>query len=250
MSRTATARTIISDALSTIGVLADGETVNASDGALGLRILNDLIDSYVINDLTMLTIDRVTHLITANQATYTIGPLLADITLDRPVEIENAGVILNFGTSIENEIPLVFLTDDAYAAIRVKNLTNAIPTQIYYSPTIAGGLGTITLYPTPTDAGNYFAIYVNTQTPQFANLSTSLIMAPGYARMFKWNLGLELSPYFAVPSAVIQMVRENAVGSMRDVKRTNVKVMDLSLDPGITGGTGQSGWYNLNTDLP
>jgi hypothetical protein len=250
MSRTATARTIITDALGTIGVAQAGEPLSAEDAILSLRILNDLIDSYVINDLTMLTVDRVTHLITANQATYTIGPVGADIILDRPVEIDNAGVILNFGTTSENEIPLVFLTDDAYAAIRVKNLTNGIPTQIYYSPTIAGGLGTITLYPTPTDAGNYFAIYVNTQTPQFANLSTSLVMAPGYARMFKWNLGLELANYFTVPASVTQIVRENAIGSMKDVKRTNVKVMDLSLDPGITGGTGQSGWYNINTDLP
>jgi hypothetical protein len=248
MSVTATARTIITDALMTIGVTAAGETLSAEDGSLGLRILNDLIDSYVTNDLTMLTIERETHLITANQADYTIGPVGADITLPRPVEIENAGVVLNFNTTSENEIPLVFLTDDAYASIRVKNLTNAIPTQIYYNPTIASGLGTITLYPTPTDSGNYLAIYVTSQIPQFTNLSTSLVMAPGYSRMFKWNLALELCPYFGRP--VDQLVRENAIGSLRDVKRTNVKVMDLSLDPGITGGTGQSGYYNINTDQP
>jgi hypothetical protein len=248
MSVTATARTIITDALMTIGVTAAGETLSAEDGSLGLRILNDLVDSYVIQDLTLLTVDRETHLITANQATYTIGPVGGDITLPRPTEIDNAGVILNFGTSIENEIPLVALTDDAYAAIRVKNLTNAIPTQIYYNPTIAGGLGTILLYPTPTDAGNYLAIYVNNQTPQFTNLSTSVILAPGYSRMFKWNLALELCPYYGRP--VDQLVMQNAVGSLKDVKRTNVKVSDLSLDPGITGGTDKSGWYNINTDQP
>jgi hypothetical protein len=43
---------------------------------------------------------------------------------------------------------------------------------------------------------------------------------------------------------------QNAVGSLKDVKRTNVKVMDLSLDPGITGGTEKSGYYNINTDQP
>jgi hypothetical protein len=248
MSVTATARTIITDALMTIGVTAAGETLSAEDGSLGLRVLNDLIDSYVINDLTMLTVDRNVFPIVANQATYTIGPAGGDITLPRPIEIENAGVILNYNTTTENEIPLVALTDDAYAAIRVKTLTNAIPTQIYYNPTIATGLGTILLYPTPTATGNYCAIYLGSQTAQFTNLSTSLVMAPGYSRMFKWNLALELCPYYGRP--VDQMVMQNAVGSLKDVKRTNVKVSDLSLDPGITGGTDKSGWYNINTDQP
>ena len=248
MSRTITARAIIADALFAITVLGEGESLPAPEGQLGLRLLNDLVDSYATQALTMLTVDRVTHLITANQATYTIGPTSADITLARPVTIDSAGVVLNFGTSTENEIPLLFLTDDAYAAIRTKTLTNAIPTQIYYSPTIADDNGTILLYPEPTDAGNYLALYIATQVDQFTDLNTSVILAPGYARALKYNLAMEFLPYFGRP--VDPTLREAAIASLQDVKRTNVKVSDLSLDPGITGGTFQSGWYNINTDQP
>lgn len=247
MSRTVTARALITDALFAIGVLAEGESLDASLGQLGLRLLNDLVDAYVTQDLTMLTVDRHTHLITANQATYTIGPL-GDIAIPRPTTINNAGVVLNFGTDTENEIPLVFLSDDAYAAIRVKTLTNPIPTQIYYNPTIADGLGTILLYPEPTDTGNYLAIYLPTQVDQFDDLFTEVILAPGYARMFKYTLAMELVTYLGVP--LNPVVEQHALASLKDVKRTNVKVADLSLDPGITGGTNQSGWYNINTDQP
>jgi hypothetical protein len=74
MSRTVTARQLIVDAYGLIGVAADGESLTSDNALLGFRILNDLVDSYVTQPLTMLSLDRLTHTITANVADYTIGP--------------------------------------------------------------------------------------------------------------------------------------------------------------------------------
>ena len=247
MSRTVKAQDIIADALGLLGVLAAEEHARAEQQDLGFRILNDLVDSYVTQDLTMITTERHTFPITSSVNTYDIGPG-ATIDLPRPTVIESAGVILNFGTPTELEIPLSFLTDEGYANIRTKTLSSPLPTQIYYNPTVVTtGWGSILLYPTPTQAGLTAAIYLTTQNAQFSSLTADVVLAPGYARAYKYGLAMELLPYYS--HDVDPTLAQNAAAALRDIKRTNVRVQDLALDPGLTMGSQQS-WYNINTDTP
>ena len=241
MSVSLTALGTITSALRVLGVVRPGETLSGPKAADALGIANAFLDSLATEHLTIPAIARDVFDLTAFQQTYRIGPG-ATWNIPRPERIDGAGRIMN--TSPEpNETPLAILSDEAYRAIPIKTQTNVFPTALWYNPTIADGWGTVFLWPNPTDATYDIAIYTQTALAQFATLTTVYIMAPGYARMLRYNLALELAPDFGVE--VPAVVAMHAAQSMAAIKRVNMRPVDLPVDPAFA--TNRRQWYNIQT---
>ena len=229
MAYTTTAGALIESSLRLLGVLQSGESAETQQMSDCLETLNQWIDAQSLSRYMALITQRNVYALVANQSTYTIGP---DASYDwdtgdnpRPDEIESAGLILA-SISPNYEKPLALLTDDQYAAIGLKTYTNPLPTSLYYNHTMPSG--TVYLWPTPTDATNTIALYTPLLTAQFADSTTSVALPPGYARMFRTNLAVELAPEYGLdPSA---RVLEMASASLIDVKAANVPMADLAVD--------------------
>ncbi len=142
------------------------------------------------------------------------------------------------------EIPLAILTDQMWQSISIKDLSNPLPTSLYYAPT--DPLGEITLWPIPNTAVNDLVIYTDLLVAQFTSLSADYVCAPGYAKALRFNLAKVLVSDFAVPELVEQRVTRQADQSLSDIKYTNVQMSDLELDPGFTDDA--RGGYNIWTD--
>jgi hypothetical protein len=237
---TTTAQTLIKDALLLIGAVAQGESVPAAANQDGFRRLNELVDAWSIQRLTMTQVDRATTAIVADQDTYTIGPN-GDFDIVRPTAIADLRLILNSATP-PVEIPMGQLTDAAYQALAVKTQTNPLPTQYYYQPTLP--LAQVVVWPVPTDATNELALYYAAVLAQFDTLTAGVVLPPGYARALRYGLALELAPEFGRP--VTQDLVVKAQDSLRDIKLQNVSMMDLGMDAGLLSGSG--GWYDITTD--
>jgi hypothetical protein len=228
MSVTITGRSLIASSLRLIGALAQGETAPAADESEAFDTLNQLVDGWATQQLTILTIGRHVFTPTANVSTYAIGPTgvtMADGYTDRPTEIVNAGLVLNTATPAI-EIPLTPLTDDDYAAIGIKALTSIYPTEFYYNPTMP--TGTLFLWPTPNTAANTIAIYTPDALAQFADLTTPVTLAPAYARALRYSLAVDLAAEFGKepPNSVIGI----ANAAFAELKTQNLKLSVLSLD--------------------
>lgn len=89
-----TGLTIGTNALTDIGVLAQGETPNATMQADMLTRLNNLVASWLIQRLTVLATERQVFNTVANQATYFIG-LGAQFNVNRPQHIDTGALLLN-----------------------------------------------------------------------------------------------------------------------------------------------------------
>ncbi len=238
-----TALALMTEAMAEIGAIGESESLTAGQAQFGLRRLNQLVNAWQLQSLTILTVGRNVFTLVANQSTYTIGEGgTADFDVTRPTRIENAGLLLNANTPAM-EIPLSLMTDDQYAVLSIKDLTSQQPTRVYYNPTMP--LGTVFLWPTPTTAQNDLVLYTESVLAEFAALATPYDLAPAYTEALMYQLALRLaSPY---GRAVSPLTMQMAMSTLDYLKRTNVKQTDLSMDPGLTSGPA-GGTYNILSD--
>lgn len=237
-----TAQDLIVSAMRKIGVIASGEPAKPEELADALVILNDLIDSWANQRLMIFTVNRQVFAITAAKQAWTIGPG-GDFNVPRPPRIDRAGLILLSNPAQPLELPLDLISDRAWAGVPVKNIPSTVPYEVWDD----GGfpLRTLTYYPAPS-ASAQTALYTWTALSQFPDLNvTDITFPPGYARMIRYNLAVELAPEFnaEIPAAVASI----AASSKAEIKSFNVTPIEISCDEALVSmGTG--GRYNIFSD--
>lgn len=236
-----TANALIGRALQLIGVLASGESPSSDEGADGLIALNDMVAAWATEPLTIYAQARTTQALSASTAAYTIGTGAA-ISVARPLWVANAAIIPAGAT---NEIPIDVLTDDEWAQVLIKSQTSTFPTSVFYDYGFtSSGYGTITVWPIPTTAPT-LVLYLPTALTTFADLSTTYVFPPGYERMLRYNLAVELSPEYG--RTLDPVIAGIAATSKANVKRANERLDTLRVDAGLCS-RGGSGSYNWRTD--
>ena len=233
-----TALDLITAAMKRIGVLDASEAPTGQEANDGLERLNDLIDGWGTERLTMYTSLRTTWPLVSGQAAYTVGAG-GDVNIARPIYVDDLQFIDTSQTP-DLEMPLGLLTVDAYAAIPQKAQTSTYPSFAYYNLTYP--LATITFWMVPTSNTLEGVIYAPVAMSEMA-LSTTISLPPGYRRFLRDNLAVELSSEYSVDPA--PSLIQSAIDSKADVKRANIRLMDLSVDAMWKPRHGQ---YNIFSD--
>jgi hypothetical protein len=236
-----TTQDVINGALRRLGVLAEGEIPTFDMSNDGLIALNDLVDQWAAEKLMIYSIVNTTGSLTPSKQTYTVGTG-GDINIARPVYIEHVNYI-NTSFSPTQEYPRMSpLTDDAWSKIPVKSLTAPFPTCWWYQPLFP--LANLSFWPIPTSTTLQYSVYASTAVTQFAALTTAFSLPPGYLRMMRSNLALELAPDFGVtPSPALINAAQD---SMSTVRRANTKMMDMSVDSAsLIQGSNRAAYFSI-----
>jgi hypothetical protein len=144
------------------------------------------------------------------------------------------------------EIPRAIYTDSMWQAIQIKDLASGgsgIPTGVYYNPTYANGLGAIYMWPVPSSADNDIALYLRKPLAVFPDQTTSVYLPDGSEEALEYNLALRLCGPYSVP--VDPDVKAFARTSLGILKRSNYHLLDLTMDPALTGDRRYG--YNIQT---
>jgi len=208
-----TAADQINGALRLIGMLAEGETPSAATAQDALAALNQMIDSWNTERLSIFSTQDQIFTWTPNQIHRTLGPT-GNFVGNRPVLLDDSTYFkdptngISFGIKIINQ--------QQYDGIAVKTVTSTYPQVMWINmdyPDID-----MYVYPVPTKALEWHFISV-TELDQPASLSTTLAFPPGYLRCFKYNLACEIANEFGVepPPNVARI----AMTSKRNLKRIN-----------------------------
>jgi len=182
----------INRALRLLGVLAEGETSSAAVMQDSLTALNQMIESWNTERLSVFsTQDQVFNFL-LDDATYFRDP----------------STNVSFGIKLINQ--------QQYDGIAVKTVTSTYPQVMWINMTYPNI--EMYLYPVPTRLLEWHFISVEELT-QPATLSTVLSFPPGYLRAFVYNLAMEIAPEFGVqpPPQVVRI----AMTSKRNLKRIN-----------------------------
>lgn len=203
----------INRALRLLGVLAEGETPSASTSQDGLTALNQMIDSWNTERLSVFSTQDQIFTWPAGQITRTLGPS-GDFIGNRPVLFDDATYYRDAGTNVSFGIK--FINQQQYDGIAVKTVTSTYPQVIFVNMTYPDA--TMTVYPKPTrDLEWHFISVQELSNP--AVLTTNLTFPPGYLRAFVYNLAMEIAPEFGVePSPQVTRI---AMTSKRNLKRIN-----------------------------
>jgi len=203
----------INGALRLIGMLAEAETPSAATSADALSALNQMIDSWNTERLSVFTTQDQVFTWPVNQATRTLGPT-GNFVGNRPVLVDDSTYFKD--TSNGTSYGIKIINEQQYNGIAVKNTTSTYPQVLYVNmgyPDI-----TMTVYPVPTSPLEWHIVSVE-ELSQPAVLATTLSFPPGYLRCFRFNLACELAAEFGVePSPQVSRI---AMISERNIKRIN-----------------------------
>jgi len=203
----------INRALRLLGVLAEGETPSAAVSQDALTALNQMIDSWNTERLSVFSTQDQVFTWPASQRTRTLGPS-GNFVGNRPIMLDDATYFRDAGTNVSYGIKII--NQQQYNGIAVKTVTSTYPQVIWVNTTYPDI--EMYVYPVPLRDLEWHFVSVEELT-QPASLSTVLTFPPGYLRAFVYNLAMEFAPEFGVePSPQVKRI---AMTSKRNLKRIN-----------------------------
>lgn len=236
---------IIRASFELLNVFQPSEAVPGADAQAALGWLNRMVSSWAQQTWTIPSIARTVKPLTSGKGgpsnPYTIG-IGGDINIAKPANqaaISAVGLLLGASTP-PVEIPRGYMTDDGWQSTQIKDLTNSLFTDLYYSPT--SPLGTIQLWPVPLDATNSLVLYVLQTLTRFVDLTSLYEVPEGYEDALVYNLARRIAkPWGGVLDAEdIAM----ATSSLSLIKRSNLRLTDL---PNEMAWHNPRGFYDINT---
>lgn len=205
------------DGLALTNAVGADQTLTADESATVLRVFNDLVENWSTQSLAVWGQANQTFNTVNGQAVYTIGTSGADWTATaRHIAIDDPAY------SVINNVtfPCVSIGQDQYNRIAVKGQAQEFPD--YYLFVNDFPTGRITLWPVP-NAVTPITFSINRVLTQATAIGQTVSFPPGYAKAFKYALGVELAPEFGKDIANYPGVLKVAQDSFGDIKRVNKK---------------------------
>ena len=203
----------INGAMRLIGMLAEGETPSAAASQDALSALNQMIDSWNTERLSVFCTQDQVFTWPASVRSRTLGPT-GDFVGNRPILMDDATYFRDAATNVSYGIKII--NQQQYDGIAVKTVTSTYPQVLWVNMTYPDI--EMYVYPVPLRPLEWHFVSVEELT-QPATLATTLSFPPGYLRAFKYNLACEIAAEFGVePSPQVSRI---AMTSKRNLKRIN-----------------------------
>jgi hypothetical protein len=203
----------INGALRLIGMLAEGETPSAATSQDALVAINQMIDSWNTERLSVFSTQDQVFTWPASTLSRTLGPT-GNFVGNRPVLLEDSTYFRDAATNVSYGIKII--NQQQYNGIAVKTVTSTYPQVLWINMTYPDI--EMYVYPVPLRPLEWHFVSIEELT-QPAVLATTLSFPPGYLRAFKYNLACEIAAEFGVePSPQVSRI---AMTSKRNIKRIN-----------------------------
>ena len=217
--------TMILNALIANGEKAIGDSLTSAEQSYYLGKLNSMVESWSLDRRMCYSVTQESFALTVSTGTYTIGPG-ATFNTTRPTKILKAFI----RDTASSDTGVEVVSYDAFDSITQKNVAGSYPQWLYYDQGYsATSSGTIQLYPLPKSG---LTLYLDSakQLQTFADVTTALLMPPGYQRAIESNFTIETAPGLkSVQPEVIKIARESKAAVMG----VNLPDVVSRLDAGI-----------------
>lgn len=247
--RSTTGLDLLTRSFRTVQVLAAGETPSSDDAQAALDLLNSMIDGWGIQRYTQRFRRRVVYPITAGFQALTVGDG-GDIDLtEPPMEIEQAGLILNntLASNLQTEVPVEVMTDRKWADLRIKALSSPLIKAVYYDHNFdANQWATLYVYPVPSVSYTSLVLYLPQQIDQFADLSTAYVLPNGYEEAMVYNLAVRIAIEWGKRLPMDHPVVLMALKTLGDLKAANLRMIEVGVEDALLPE--QSGRWNWMTN--
>jgi hypothetical protein len=230
----ATARELILRAFRRARILGVDQTPSAEEENEALDTLNQLLDSWWTERLSVYQIVQENFSLTSGTSSRTIGSG-GNFDTTRPVRITGA-----FVRDSSTDYPLRVAEDRSEYNRIVDKTAQGTPGLLFYDT--AYPLGTVYVWPVPDRT---YTLYIDShkRLESFTNAADAVDLPPGYDRLIVNGLAIEVAPDFGVtaPTGVVA-----AFSSVKQaLKRLNAPAPVMGMPASIVGGGGR---YDIVTD--
>lgn len=202
--------TLITSSMRLIGAVASGEDITPEEANDALLTLNDLLENWSVEKLSVWGALNQTFNLVAGQSTYTIG-VGGNFNTGRPVAVD-AGYTVFGGVSYD----LTPMNQYEYNSISIKTMQNQIPERMLYVNNFP--LGQLTFWPVPT-TNSPVTLTIGRVLTSPVTITDSLTGPPGFLKALRYCLAVELAPEFGVEAS--ETVFGVAADAKGDYKKSN-----------------------------
>ena len=214
---------LIRSSMRLIGAIATGETPTADETADGLLVLNDMLENWSTEPLSVWGSRNQTFQLVASQRTYTIGPA-GNWNTTRPQSIDDS-----YCTFSGVDFPVKVISQEMYNGINLKSMAQPIVERLLYVNEFP--LGVVTVWPVPTQAAPITLTMNRILT--FPITATDVLTGPpGFLKAIRYCLAVEFAPEFGVEASPTVLIV--AADSKGDYKRSNLPLLESSYDAALT----------------
>lgn len=210
-----TALDIITDALQELGVVGAGDAVSPEDAALGLRRLNQIMQTWANTRLTFPALTEVSVTLTSAQD-YTIGPTGGTVAV-RPLKVNLAKARDSGG--FEHEVGVINAAQ--WDEIAVKDVSGGPPLYVWYEATLING----TAHVYPKAPGYTLVLDCQALLTSFASTTTTFTLPDGYEAALYLTLADSLASGYG--KQLPPDTRRRMAGAVSAIKRTNTEPLLL-----------------------
>ena len=181
--------TLILRSMRMIGEKERGATLDANEQVECLAELNTFMDACATERLLCYQITEDTLALTTSTNSYTIGSGGA-FNVTRPTKVVDPCFVRDASGF---DTPVQIINAAAYGRIVDKDAGYTVPTVLFYDTGYsATSTGTLYLYPAPSAN---LTLHINSwkQIGTFANLSTTVLLPPGYQLFIESNFAVHLA---------------------------------------------------------
>lgn len=220
-----TALTLIEDALGLTNAVGTDQTLTADEVSDCLRVFNDVLEDWSTQSLAVYGQADQTFNTVASQATYTIGTG-GNWNTVRPVRINEPAYATVSGVTF----PYCSISPAEYNLISFKTQAGGgTDDPQYYLYVNEYPLGVITLWPVP-NAIIPITWSIDRVLTAVSSAATSISFPPGYAKAFKYTMGVELAPVFGKTISQFPDVVSIQKQTLGNIKRANQQPRPLMYD--------------------
>jgi hypothetical protein len=212
---------LITGSLRLLQVKSSDAALTAEEANDALETLNELLESYVNAPYSLFKETREEITLPSSATSYTWGLGAYNINSEPP-----------------NQLISVRTSGSDVAVLSMDDFKADIHMGAYYYPSWPVG----TLYYSGS-AGEVLSIVSYKPLARYTNLSDTVDLPPGYKRMLKYNLALDLAPEYQTTAG--QDVRMIAKEALTLIKRRNHRIPTSSVDPALYPNSPP---YNVYTD--
>ncbi len=202
----------ITRALRLLNEIESGEDPTDDELADGLVALNGMLDSWRNDNLLAYAKQQETVTLATGDSGYSIGPS-GDLVTTRPVAILEAWI-----REDNIDYPVTLMNEADYAAIPDKTTRSNWPDRLLFRPLMPNAV--VLVYPVP-DAPRSLVLVTQVVVGQYAAVTDTVTLPPGWEAAIDFNLAIELAPEFQ--ARVSDTVRRRATETLAGIKRANVQ---------------------------
>lgn len=215
---------IARDGLSLTNAVGSDQILTADEAAEVLRVFNDLVEDWSTQDMAVYGQANQTFNTVAGQKVYTIGVGGNWVTTTPVVRINDPAYSTISGVTFV----CTSMTQGEYNSIAYKDQ----PQQFAYRYLFVNEypLGLITLYPVP-NAVTAMTFSIDQVLTKATTVGQTITFPLGYAKAFKYALGVEMAPVFGKRITNYPDVVAIARETFANIKRTNKRARVMVIDP-------------------